>query len=93
MMARSPIVDHRGRPIDRGALTRELAAPALTSVRSVWNAYNITDLTPDKLARILGAAAQGDAYAYLTLAEEMEERELHYAGCCAPASSPWPGCR
>ena len=36
-------------------------------------------LTPTRLASILRAAADGDHDAYLALAEEMEERDLHYA--------------
>jgi phage gp29-like protein len=36
-------------------------------------------LTPQRLARIMRDAADGDARDYLVLAEEMEERDLHYA--------------
>ena len=36
-------------------------------------------LTPDRLAAILRAADRGDTQNYLTLAEEMEERDAHYA--------------
>lgn len=35
-------------------------------------------LTPRKVPRILKAAAEGDMFDFLTLAEEMEEREPHY---------------
>lgn len=35
-------------------------------------------LTPRKVPRILKAAAAGDMFDFLTLAEEMEEREPHY---------------
>lgn len=61
-------------------LTREVAAPTLTGIRSVWGWQSAADhLTPQRLAAILRDAAEGNAYAYLTLAEEMEERDLHYA--------------
>lgn len=36
-------------------------------------------LTPARLAGLLRAAVEGDAFAYLTLAEEMEERSPQYA--------------
>lgn len=61
-------------------LTRPLAAPTVTGVRSVWHDRIGVGLTPAKLQSILSAAALGDADAYLTLAEEMEERDLHYFG-------------
>ena len=37
------------------------------------------DASPENVARALAAAARGDADAYLTLAEQMEEKYLHYA--------------
>lgn len=59
-------------------LEEEISAPSLTGIRQVWH-ESLGTLTPARLSRILRAAAQGDAYDYLTLAEEMEERDLHYA--------------
>ncbi len=74
------LVDHLGRPIEREALTREVAAPQLTGVRRAWDAEAIAQgLTPHRLARILRSAAENDLRAYLILAEEMEERDPHYA--------------
>ncbi|MHC1700295.1 MAG: DUF935 domain-containing protein [Humidesulfovibrio sp.] len=74
------LVDHLGRPIERQALTREVAAPQLTGVRRAWDSEAIAQgLTPHRLARILRAAAENDLRAYLILAEEMEERDPHYA--------------
>jgi phage gp29-like protein len=76
----SQIVDYLGRPIRRQMLDKEIAAPALTGVRSLWNFGEATaGLTPAGLARVLRSAAEGDHDAYLTLAEEMEERDPHYA--------------
>lgn len=79
-MADSVIVDRFGRPIQRQALTREVAAPTLTGVRSVWGYEAVSSgLTPSRLAALLRNAVDGDHRDYLTLAEEMEERDLHYA--------------
>lgn len=78
-MAQSRIVDQYGRPIEYDKLGAELAAPQLTGVRQVWHSSVAGGLTPHRLANILQAAAEGNAHDYLTLAEEMEERDLHYA--------------
>jgi len=78
-MARSPIVDQYGHHIEYGQLTQEVAAPRITGVRQVWHQSVAAGLTPERLAGLLHAAAEGDARDYLTLAEEMEERDLHYA--------------
>lgn len=78
-MTQSKIVDQHGRPIQLDQLTEELAAPRLTGVRQVWHSSVASGLTPQRLANILQAAAEGNAHDYLTLAEEMEERDLHYA--------------
>ncbi len=78
-MAQSRILDQFGRPIEYDKLTEELAAPRLTGVRQVWHNSVASGLTPGRLASILQAAAEGSAHDYLTLAEEMEERDLHYA--------------
>ncbi|MDU9022159.1 DUF935 domain-containing protein [Pseudomonas corrugata] len=78
-MAQSRILDQHGRPIDFGQLTQELAAPRLTGVRQVWHSSVASGLTPERLASILQGAVEGQAHDYLTLAEEMEERDLHYA--------------
>ncbi|MCP4696532.1 MAG: DUF935 domain-containing protein, partial [Gammaproteobacteria bacterium] len=58
-------------------LTQVLAAPGATALRQPWR-DETGELSPARLAMIMRAAIEGDAEAYLTLAEEMEERELHY---------------
>ena len=78
-MAESSIVDTRGRPIRKAELKQELAGPSLTGVRQVWHNSIASHLTPDRLGSILRAAENNDGHDYLTLAEEMEEREPHYA--------------
>ena len=73
------LYDYLGRPVKTRDLTREHAAPTLAGVRTIWNDTYASGLTPFGLATLLRAAGEGDHHAYLTLAEEMEERDLHYA--------------
>ena len=72
------LYDYAGRPVKTGDLKQKLAAPGLTGVRSVWGDVAAAGLTPVRLAGLLQNAADGDIRQYLTLAEEMEERDLHY---------------
>lgn len=75
------LVDHLGRPmtIAKKALQEEVARPGLTGVRQAWSPETaVAGLTPDRLAAMLRQADQGDMDAFLTLAEEMEERDPHY---------------
>lgn len=74
------LYDHLGRPVATKPLSKELAAPSLAGVRTVWTDSVAAGLTPVKLAGLLRGAADGDHIDYLTLAEEMEERDLHYRG-------------
>lgn len=75
------LYDSTGNPIkpDKSRLNQELASPGVFGVRSIWRDSIVPGLTPVVLARLLQAAGHGDTTAYLTLAEEMEERDLHYA--------------
>lgn len=72
------LYDHRGNQVKPQLLKEELAAPTLSGVRTVWDNVVTGGLTPYRLAALLQGAAAGDANDYLTLAEEMEERDLHY---------------
>jgi phage gp29-like protein len=74
------ILDAYGRPLPKRPETREVAEPTLTGVRSLWQEPVASGLTPERLARVLRQSAEsgGDTREYLTLAEEIEERELHY---------------
>ncbi|MCL9998367.1 MAG: DUF935 domain-containing protein [Erythrobacter sp.] len=67
-----------GRPLARDNLGIELAAPARTSVRTIQSGHPAQGLTPQRLGRLLREAEDGDAVAYYELAEEMEEKDLHY---------------
>lgn len=73
------LYDAYGRKVDLAALKKEHAAPTMAGIRTIWTDTVAGGLTPDRLAGILMSAAQGDHDAYLSLAEEMEERDLHYA--------------
>lgn len=76
----SPILGPDGRPLPRARdLTREVTAPTLMGVRGFWSEVVAAGLTPERLASILKASVDGDHRAYLQLAEDMEERDLHYA--------------
>ena len=69
-----------GRPVRKRGLTREAGRPTLTGVRQLWRGESIASgLTPQRLAALLRAAAEGSQRDYLTLAEEMEECDPHYA--------------
>jgi phage gp29-like protein len=84
-MAKAPqtrtpqLLDHRGNPIERTALATLQGEPGLISVRQAWTQTVASGLTPARLAAILHACDQGEMTAYLALAEEMEERDPHYA--------------
>lgn len=65
-------------PKQRKQLSSEIAAPS--AVRNLWGVGSTANgLTPQQLGNIIQCANAGDAEAYLTLAEEMEERDLHYS--------------
>jgi len=74
------LLDAYGRPVKTKALVAtELARPGMASVRQVWAGSAAAGLTPRKLAGVLASCDQGDATEYLILAEEMEERDAHFA--------------
>ena len=75
------ILDQYGKQVRKNMLGKEIAAPGVTGVRSLWNFGQVaTGLTPAGMASVLRDAAEGgDHDAYLTLAEEMEERDAHYS--------------
>lgn len=68
-----------GRPLRRRELTRERARPSLYGVRQVWRGETIASgLTPQRLTSVFRQADDGNPDEFLTLAEEMEERDPHY---------------
>ncbi|HZP46306.1 MAG TPA: DUF935 domain-containing protein [Candidatus Binataceae bacterium] len=73
------LYDYLGRPIDTGLLKDEQAAPQLAGIRNVYpQYYPSSNLTPWKLVSILRRTDYGEPWEYLELAEEMEEKDLHY---------------
>lgn len=79
MKTTSTIVGSDGKPIERDLLKREIAEAQLTGTRSVWSHGSVASfMTPVKLSDVLARAAIGDMYDFLTFAEEIEERDLHY---------------
>ncbi|RWE78541.1 MAG: DUF935 family protein, partial [Mesorhizobium sp.] len=74
------LVDQYGRPIEKAALKVEQAAPNARGVRRHDALHPAAGLTPGRLATILKSSIDGDPEQYLALAEDMEERDLHYAG-------------
>jgi phage gp29-like protein len=64
--------------IPAGKLTKRQAAPKVGSIISPHRASVVDTLSPQRLGAIMREADEGSVEAYLTLAEEMEEREPHY---------------
>jgi len=73
------IYDAYGRVVDTSLLHTEQAAPTMTGIRNIYSIMHPSaGLTPEKLAAVLRQAEFGDPFLYLELAEEMEEKDLHY---------------
>jgi phage gp29-like protein len=75
----SPLYDAFKRLVKKEDLTKEVAAPSLTGIRTLFTNTVASGITPERMAGLLQRAVDGDAHDYLTLAEEMEEKEPHYA--------------
>lgn len=85
----SALIDQWGQPLRREVMTREIARPGgadgngssgLTGVRSPIAGYPADGMNPQRLAQLLRSAAEGEPLEYFELAEQIEERDLHYAG-------------
>jgi phage gp29-like protein len=81
-MARTPvIIDQYGnpvRPTQRPLARAEFAAPTSDGFRPVWSETVLTGLDPVGMAEVLRQAARGYPDRFFILAEEMEERDMHY---------------
>ncbi|SEH72965.1 Mu-like prophage protein gp29 [Rheinheimera pacifica] len=78
----SAILDANGKPfkIEPGVMAEDIARAYTTGVRNPRPASVASTLTPQRLAGILRSVIDGnDPEAYMTLAEEIEERDLHYS--------------
>lgn len=76
----TPLLGPDGEPLPKRPITDEIAAPMVGGARSLWTQPVASGLTPQRLAAVLRQSAElgGDAREYLTLAEEIEERDPHY---------------
>jgi phage gp29-like protein len=73
------LYDAFGREVERERLLQEQAAPTMSGVRNIYSSMHPSaGLTPERLTQILREAEFGDPFLYLELAEEMEEKDLHY---------------
>ncbi|MDO8606162.1 MAG: DUF935 family protein [Phaeospirillum sp.] len=72
------ILDQYGNPIDIKRLAVEESGPSITGVRQILSDHPWRGMTPYRLAQVLHAAEDGDADSYLEVAEEIEEKDLHY---------------
>lgn len=72
------LLDHRGNPIDMTALREEVATAEVTGVRQIWHSSVAAGMTPAALVALLERSVHEDPIDYLTLAEEIEERDGHY---------------
>lgn len=64
-------------------LMEQIAEARVGSIRNPYSGHPADGMTPQKLAGILRAAANGEPEPYFELAEDIEERDLHYAGVLA----------
>ncbi|HLI78344.1 MAG TPA: DUF935 family protein, partial [Candidatus Binataceae bacterium] len=73
------LYDAFGREVDVSRLREEQAAPTISGIRNIYSSMHPSvGLTPERLTQILREAEFGDPFLYLELAEEMEEKDLHY---------------
>lgn len=73
------ILDQWGNPVSSAALRKPAMGPTVTGLRDTFDDFLAASLTPARMAKILRDAALGEMHDFLTLAEEMEERETQYA--------------
>lgn len=73
------IVDQYGRPIERAGKRPDRSMLAAVPTRQKFNDYPSRGLTPDRLARILRDADDGDVTRQYELFAEMEEKDAHLA--------------
>lgn len=77
-MAKFQLLDQFGVPVSSSVLTEERAVPTVTGIEHPFDAAIAPGLNPGRLARTLRDAGRGEMHDFLTLAEEIEEREPHY---------------
>jgi phage gp29-like protein len=76
------LLDAYGNPIaktDRGTLREQQAPPTIAGVRNPYGLFITDGMTPYRMARLHRQAAMGLSMEYMQMAEDIEERDLHYA--------------
>jgi len=87
------LFDAYGREVETSRLRERQAAPTMAGVRNIYSIMHPSaGLTPEKLVGILREAEFGDPYMYLELAEEMEEKDLHYLAVLNTRKQALAGC-
>lgn len=78
-MATSSLIDPiTGKPIEYDRLEVEESGPTVAGLRQIVSDHPWQGMTPHRLGQVMRAAEQGDSEAYLAVAEEIEEKDLHY---------------
>lgn len=72
------LIDVHGNPLRKDDLKKEIAHPTTTGVRQVLNSHSVSGLNPQTLASAMRRAERGDMDQYLSIAEEIEEKDGHY---------------
>jgi phage gp29-like protein len=72
------LYDHSGNPVRSSDLKREQGGATVSGVRSPYRQQQAPGMRPERLARLLRQADEGDTSSYFTLAAELEERDSHY---------------
>ena len=75
--------DWLGRVVLGRELMDQVADGRIGSVRNPFSGHPADGLTPQRMAAILRAAANGEPESYFELAEDIEERDLHYSAVVA----------
>lgn len=78
-MARRPILDSFRRLFMVETFDQEIGGPTASGVRRHYVSEVMRGITPQRLAQILHEVKAGVPTSYFELAEEMEERDPHYA--------------
>lgn len=75
--------DFLGNRIAESELTDPRAEGRIGTIRDPYSGHPADGITPQRLANILRSAATGNPERYFELAEDIEERDLHYAAVMA----------
>ncbi|NVN45127.1 DUF935 family protein [Asaia siamensis] len=74
------LLDQWGNPIQPARLTEPVAGPDIFGNRPAIISTPIIGLDPEMMGAAMRAADEGDSLVWQTIAETLEERDLHYLG-------------